>query len=37
MVSGTRYFQNVWDTLKTTLVGMNITGKYLMQKPITVQ
>ena len=37
MVSGTRYFQNVWDTLKTTLVGMSITGKYLMRKPITVQ
>lgn len=37
MVSATRYFQNVWDTLKTTLVGMSITGKYLMRKPITVQ
>lgn len=31
------YFQNVWDSLKTTFVGMKITGKYLLQKPITVQ
>ncbi len=32
-----RYLKNVWDTLKTTLVGMKITGKYLLKKPITVQ
>ena len=31
------YFKNVWDSLATTLVGMKITGKYLLQKPITVQ
>ena len=31
------YFKNVWDSLTTTLVGMKITGKYLLQKPITVQ
>ena len=31
------YFQNVWDSLATTFAGMRITGKYLMQKPITVQ
>ena len=31
------YFQNVWDSLATTVTGMRITGKYLMQKPITVQ
>ena len=32
-----RYFFNVWNSVKTTLVGMRITGKYLLQKPITVQ
>lgn len=37
MVSANRYFKNVWDTIKTTLVGMRITGKYLLRKPITVQ
>jgi len=31
------YFKNIWDSLKTTLVGLRITGKYLLQKPITVQ
>jgi NADH-quinone oxidoreductase chain I len=31
------YVKNVVDTLKTTLVGMRITGRYLLQKPITVQ
>jgi NADH-quinone oxidoreductase subunit I len=31
------YFRNVWDGLATTLIGMKITGKYLLQKPITVQ
>jgi NADH-quinone oxidoreductase subunit I len=31
------YFKNVWDSLATTIVGMRITGKYLLQKPITVQ
>jgi len=31
------YFKNVWDSLATTVVGMRITGKYLLQKPITVQ
>lgn len=33
----TEYVRNIWDSVKTTLVGMSITGKYLMQKPITVQ
>ena len=37
MSAATRYVKNVVDTLKTTLVGMRITGKYLLQKPITVQ
>ncbi len=37
MVSTKEYFFNVWNALKTTAVGMRITGKYLMQKPITVQ
>ena len=31
------YLKNIWDSVKTTLVGMKITGKYLLQKPITVQ
>jgi NADH-quinone oxidoreductase subunit I len=31
------YVKNVVDSMKTTLVGMRITGKYLLQKPITVQ
>ena len=31
------YLKNIWDSVKTTLVGMRITGKYLLQKPITVQ
>lgn len=37
MTSAAKYVKNVVDTLKTTLVGMKITGKYLLQKPITVQ
>ncbi len=31
------YFKNIWDTVYSTLVGMRITGRYMMQKPITVQ
>lgn len=31
------YIKNVVDSLVTTFVGMKITGKYLLQKPITVQ
>jgi len=31
------YFQNIWDSLYTTYAGMKVTGRYLMQKPITVQ
>ena len=31
------YVKNVWDGFYTTLVGMKITGRYLLQKPITVQ
>jgi len=31
------YVRNIWESVKTTLVGMRITGKYLLQKPITVQ
>jgi NADH-quinone oxidoreductase subunit I len=37
MSAAAKYVKNVVDTLKTTLVGMKITGKYLLQKPITVQ
>ncbi len=36
-ITAREYFQNVWDSLATTFAGMKITGKYLMQKPITVQ
>jgi NADH-quinone oxidoreductase subunit I len=31
------YVKNVWDSVKTTLVGMRITWRYMLQKPITVQ
>src|SRR5688572_24817805 len=37
MKAAAKYVKNCIDTLKTTLVGMRITGKYLLQKPITVQ
>jgi len=32
-----QYFKNVWDTVYSTAVGLRITGRYMMQKPITVQ
>jgi NADH-quinone oxidoreductase subunit I len=31
------WIKNVWDGLYTTLAGMRITGRYLLQKPITIQ
>ena len=37
MSAAVKYVKNVVDTLVTTFVGMKITGKYLLQKPITVQ
>ena len=37
MSAATKYVKNVVDALVTTFVGMKITGKYLLQKPITVQ
>src|SRR5688572_16769237 len=37
MKAAAKYVKKCIDTLKTTLVGMRITGKYLLQKPITVQ
>jgi len=37
MKAVTNYVKNVVDSVRTTLVGMRITGKYLLQKPITVQ
>jgi len=37
MSAATEYIQNVVRSVKSTLVGMKITGKYLLQKPITVQ
>ncbi len=32
-----QYVKNVWETVYSTIVGMRITGRYLRQKPITVQ
>lgn len=32
-----KYFQNIWDTLFSTAVGMRITARHFFQKPITVQ
>ena len=37
MTAAANYVKNIVDTVKTTLVGMKITGKYFFQKPITVQ
>jgi NADH-quinone oxidoreductase subunit I len=37
MVTAAKYFRNVWETVKSTAIGMRITGRYLLQKPITVQ
>ena len=37
MTATKEYIGNVWDALKSTYVGMKITGKYLLKKPITVQ
>ncbi len=37
MVTVSNYFQNIWQGFWSTLVGMRITGRYLLQKPITVQ
>ena len=37
MKAATRYVYNVVEALRTTLAGMRITGRYLLQKPITVQ
>ncbi len=31
------YVKNVVDSVRTTLIGMRITGRYLLQKPITIQ
>jgi NADH-quinone oxidoreductase subunit I len=37
MKATANYAKNIWDGLRTSLVGLKITGKYLLQKPITVQ
>ena len=37
MTAALAYAKNVWDTVTTTLTGLKITGKYMMQKPVTVQ
>ena len=37
MTTTKEYFGHVWNAVATTVKGMRITGKYLMQKPITVQ
>jgi NADH-quinone oxidoreductase subunit I len=31
------YFGTVWNSVKTTLVGMGVTGKYFLSKPVTLQ
>ena len=36
-ITAAEYFRNIYQSVKTTLVGMKITGKYLLRKPITVQ
>jgi len=36
-MSPTTYIRNIVHSVKSTLIGMSITGKYLLQKPITVQ
>ncbi|MEM7305961.1 MAG: NADH-quinone oxidoreductase subunit I [Planctomycetota bacterium] len=37
MTTTAEYIKNVVNSVKSTLVGMKITGRYLLQKPITVQ
>jgi len=37
MVTTKEYAKNIWDGFWTTIVGMKVTGKYLLRKPITVQ
>lgn len=37
MTATKNYFKNILESVTTTFVGMKITGKYLLQKPITVQ
>ncbi len=31
------YFGTIWNSIKTTLVGMGVTGKYLLSPPVTLQ
>lgn len=31
------YFGTVWYALKSTIVGMGVTGKYLLSRPVTLQ
>jgi NADH-quinone oxidoreductase subunit I len=31
------YFGTVWNAVKTTVVGMGITGRYFLSKPVTLQ
>jgi NADH-quinone oxidoreductase subunit I len=31
------YFGTVWNAVRTTLVGLGITGRYLFKKPVTMQ
>ncbi len=37
MSAAANYVKNVVHSLKSTMIGMSITGKYLLRKPITVQ
>lgn len=31
------YFATIWSGIRTTLIGMGITGRYFLQKPVTMQ
>lgn len=31
------YFYSIYNTIRTTLVGLGVTGRYLLRKPVTLQ
>jgi NADH-quinone oxidoreductase subunit I len=31
------YFGNLWNGILTTIVGLGVTGRYLLSKPVTLQ
>src|SRR5258707_14917977 len=37
MTTARSYFQNIYDNLKSVMIGMKITLKYCFQKTVTVQ